>query len=226
VVILAGGAGTRLKPVLKDRPKVLAPIEGIPCLDHLLSYLRSFGARRFILALGIHSEAVKRHVAGVPDVVCSVEPRPMGTGGAVRSVLPKVASDVILVLNGDSILRADLCRFLRFHRSRNAEVTVLLSPVSDRLRYGKVVTDRRGRVRSFGEKSSGGPGFVNAGAYLLSKRAAAGIRSRTRVSLERDFFPGLHPDNFFAFRSRAPFLDIGTPQSYREAGAFLRATRG
>ena len=223
MVILAGGKGKRLRPAVSDRPKVLAPVNGRPFLDHLLDHLRALGAQRFILALGHMHRLVEGHVKNVPDVSCSVERRPLGTGGALRSVPGKIRSEHVLVLNGDSLVRADLGRFARFHRSRRAHVSVLLGRVEDASRFGRVTTDRQDRVLRFGEKASAGPGHVNAGVYLFRRKAVGAIPARKASSLERDVFPRLRPGSFFALKSRAEFLDIGTPESYRAAAEFLRA---
>lgn len=223
VVILAGGRGTRLRAAVPGIPKVLAPVAGRPFLDHLLDHLRSNGARRMILALGHLHGLVERHLQGVPDVSCSVEPRPLGTGGALRSVLRKLRSRDVLVLNGDSFVRTNLGRFVEFHRQRRARVTVLLAGADDASRFGRVTTDRWGRVTRFGEKDAHGSGNVNAGIYLFQREAVRAITAGREVSLEKEVFPALRPGTFFALRTRGSFIDIGTPRSWRAAAAFLRS---
>lgn len=231
VVVLAGGLGTRLGSLAAGRPKVMAPVAGRPLLDHLLDSLRRQGARRVVLSLGHLHEVVERHVAGrAPaglEVLASVERRPLGTGGGLRAAWRLLRSKDVLVLNGDSLVRADLGRFLAFHRRRKARVSILLSRVDDVSRFGRVRSDGRGRVRGFLEKDGAGPraGYVSAGVYLFRREALRSIPPRREVSLERDVFPRLVGRSFYALRGRHPFIDIGTPSAYRRADAFVRAGR-
>src|SRR5579883_1653402 len=124
ILVLAGGLGTRIRPVLGGTPKVLAPIRGRPFLSYLLRWLTNFGARRVQLALGEGAAAVQGYLRDFCDpalaVTAVIEPHPLGTAGAVRFARARLRSDPVLVMNGDSFVGADLCAFLAFHRANGA----------------------------------------------------------------------------------------------------------
>jgi len=226
-VILAGGAGSRLRPVLPDRPKALALVGGVPFLRQLLEQVRSFGTRRVILALGHLAEAVESYLAGGSwdglELVASVEREPLGTGGALRSVLPLLRTPTALVMNGDSFTEADLCGFLAFHRSRRAQVSLLSTYLADVDRYGLVEVEGE-VVTAFHEKPSQGQrgGYINTGLYLLDTAVVGQIPADRPVSLEREVLPRLCQSRCYAMRGEFPFMDIGTPEAYRAADAFFR----
>jgi NDP-sugar pyrophosphorylase family protein len=228
VVILAGGFGTRLRSVLSDRPKVLAPINGVPFLKCYLEWLRGFGARRIILSLGhlagMVEEFVKSENWNGMEIVASVELTPLGTGGAVRACLPRLQSPAALVTNGDSVTRLDLCRFVEFHRAKAARVSMVLTHQPQVHASGLVGTDANGAVISFNEKPQhqNAGGYINAGLYLMQREAIAEIPGNQPVSLEQDVFPKCCGRGFYALKGEFPFIDIGTPESYQRAGEFFR----
>jgi NDP-sugar pyrophosphorylase family protein len=155
-------------------------------------------------------------------LTCSREPSPLGTGGALRHALPRLARDTLLVLNGDSYCDLDLSDFLTRHTESHAACTLALSRVADAARFGTVTLDGRGRVRSFAEKSAAvGPGLVNAGVYLLARRLVAELPDRP-LSLEREAFPEwARAGHCHGYVTECGFLDIGTPESYAEANRFF-----
>ena len=218
VFILAGGLGTRIRPALGRMPKLLAPIAGRPFLDHLLEPLRRFGARRVVLGLGYGAPSVIDHLSAhpQPDLVLSyvVEPQPLGTAGALRLARGKLHSDPVLVLNGDSLVQADLCGLVARHRDGGATGTILCAAVDDAGRFGRVVLNGAGYVETFVEKDPAfhGPGMVSAGIYLLSAGLLDEIAGGASVSLERDVFERLPPGSLAAFSDCSSFVDIGTPE--------------
>jgi NDP-sugar pyrophosphorylase family protein len=224
-VVLAGGLGTRLRAAVSDRPKVLAPVLGRPFLFHLLDWLEGTGVRDVVLCTGYGAEQVREAVRWSYKgmrVRHSREPEPMGTGGALRAALPLLPSGPVLVANGDSFPRVDLAAFVDFHLRRGSGASLVLARVPDASRFGRVEADARGRVLRFAEKD-GRPvsGWINAGVYLLSRDRIASMPERRAVSLEREVFPGWLDHGIFAMRTDGAFIDIGTPESYREAGAFF-----
>ena len=227
VVILAGGLGTRLRDVLPDTPKVMAPVDGKPFLRYVIDRLRVFGARRVVLSLGHLADDVVTYVNGEDwnglEVVIHVEPEPMGTGGALREVLSLIETDTIMAMNGDAFARTDLDSFLDFHRSRGATISILLTFVHDVGRYGVVEADDDGHVLSFDEKprDGDGGGYVNAGVYLFERSAIEGIATGRPVSLEREVFPRECGRGLYGLKGSFPFIDIGTPESYGSARDFL-----
>jgi NDP-sugar pyrophosphorylase family protein len=226
VVILAGGLGTRLGDTLGPLPKVLAPVAGRPFLDHLLAWLTGFGARRVVLALGHKADRVRTHLEAAPSpltVVPLVEPRPLGTAGALRFVRRSLASDPVLVLNGDSFVDADLCALVAAHRESGASVSMLCAEVPDCGRYGRVETSAGRRFERFAEKDEArpGPGLVNAGVYLFAASVLDEIARSDAASLERDVLAKRAPGSIALVAGPFRFIDIGTPESLRAAAAVL-----
>lgn len=227
-VVLAGGLGTRLRAEVPDLPKVLAPVNGRPFLAYLLDRIASAGIRRAVICVGYRSRQVmeafgEAYGPGRLELRYSVDARLLGTGGALRGALPYLDSDPVLVMNGDSYAEADLDRFYAGHMASGSRGTILLVHAADAARYGRVATDAAGVVTGFFEKTRGdGPGWINAGVYLLDRALIASVPEGQVVSLERDLFPHWVGAGLRGFRSPGGFIDIGTPASYRRAAAFLR----
>jgi NDP-sugar pyrophosphorylase family protein len=205
----------------------LVPINGIPFLHHYLNWLAKFGAHRVILSLGYKADMVQAYVQSETwpgiEIEFHVESTPLGTGGAVRACLPLIRSETALVTNGDSVTQVDLSRFVEFHRSKAARVSLLLTHQVKVTASGLVATDATDAVTSFNEKPAGheAGGFINAGIYLMNRDAIAAIPTTGNVSVERDVFPGLCGRGLYAFKGEFPFIDIGTPDSYRQAAEFF-----
>jgi D-glycero-alpha-D-manno-heptose 1-phosphate guanylyltransferase len=225
--VLAGGLGTRLRSALEDQPKVLAPVSGRPFLAYLLDLLAAASFKRVVLLTGYKSEQVESafgdYYRGI-KLVYSAETSPLGTAGALGAALPLLNSSTILLLNGDSYCGVDLNAFSAFHRGRCADASLALTRVDDASRYGRVRTTATGRVTVFAEKQSArGSGWINAGAYLFERRLIEEVSPGRSVSLEREMLPHwIRNRAVFGHRRARPFLDIGTPESYSAAAAFLR----
>jgi NDP-sugar pyrophosphorylase family protein len=231
VVILAGGRGTRLQSIGGDLPKPLRLVNGRPFLSFLLDQVRAAGGRRAILALGYKPDAfrdfLREEATAEFTLETSVEDVPLGTGGALRAALPRLVTDSVLVMNGDSYVDADLGRLADEHRRRQARVTILLSRVDDAARYGGVEAGPDGAVQRFVEKGGTGPGLVNAGIYAMRREEVVGeIPPGRPVSLEREVLPAQIGRGFFALWGDFPFLDIGTPESYAASSAFFQKKKG
>lgn len=225
VAVLAGGLGTRIRGVLGDTPKVLAPVAGRAFLGHLLDYLSTYGARRVVLCLGHLADRVTAWLArgdsaGAMDVVCQIEPRPLGTAGALGYVRKELRSSMVLVVNGDTFLDADLRAFVASHRLSGAEASVLCVSVEDAARYGRVEIGPDSRIRRFVEKAPGS-GTINAGVYLFSSAFLDRIIAEGAVSLERDVLEKAPPGSLHAHVAKARFIDIGTPESLAAAGGVI-----
>lgn len=224
-LVLAGGLGTRLRPVVADRPKALAEVGGRPFLAYLLDQLAGTGIRRVVLCTGHLGEQIPRAFGDVYRglrLVYSREASPLGTGGALRLALPLLRSDIVLVMNGDSYCGMALKRFWNRHRACGGAGSLVLTRVSETSRYGRVLC-RGGRVVRFEEKDGrGGPGWVNAGVYLLARRVMAAIPAGRAVSLEREVLPALVQQGLCGYLSRGRFVDIGTPETYALARQLWR----
>jgi NDP-sugar pyrophosphorylase family protein len=224
-LVLAGGQGTRLRPVLGDKAKVLAQVGEKPFLSHLLSHLGAQGIQRVVLALGCFHQEVLDYLDSQSfeglQVVPVVEDEPLGTAGAIRNALQALDSDPVLVLNGDTFAEIHLESLLAFHQEQGATVTLAAASRKNIRRYGSVETDEAGRVLHFIEKGHSESGHVSVGIYLISRQVIRLIPPNRRVSWERDTLPALVGHGLFACCGSFRFIDIGTPGSYQRAAEFL-----
>jgi len=226
-VILAGGLGTRLRPLIKDRQKVMAEVAEKPFLEHILSRLNSQGITKAVLATGYMAEQVYDYFGdkfGDIDLKYSEEQLLLGTGGALRFALPLVDSDPFIVLNGDSFCDADLQDFYIAHCNKEAQASMLLVEVEDTRRYGRVDFSGNTQIVKFEEKGvTQGKGWINAGIYLLSKTIIEELPKGRNVSLEKDVFTSLVGKDFYAHCGKTTkFIDIGIPESIEAANSMMK----
>jgi NDP-sugar pyrophosphorylase family protein len=221
-VILCGGKGTRLQPVISDRPKGLAPVRGRALLDILVDDLVSQGLRRIILCVGHLKEQIIAHFSDRHDAdfLFSEETAPLGTGGAIKNGERLIRSDPFLVMNGDSICRVDLRALLAFHHTHRADLSMVVAEDPDRGDAGKIGLATDYRIRSFHEKpppGSSSPAHINAGIYLFRRAMLESWPRRYPFSLEHDVFPQLALDRrCFGFAATGLVFDIGTPERDRK----------
>ena len=223
-VVLAGGFGTRLQKVVRDKPKALAEVSGRPFLSYLLETLQDAGIKRTVLCTGYLAGQIEEAFGYAFDdmtLAYSRELTPLGTAGAVAYALPHIKTETALVANGDCFFEADLNQMLAWHESRRADATILLTKVNDVSRFGSVDTDASGAVRAFREKGGSGPGWINAGVYLLKRSMIETIPKGRPVSIEKEVFPSWIDKGLCAWRGEGNFLDIGTAESYARADAFV-----
>ncbi len=223
--ILVGGLGTRLRSVVADRPKVLALVQGRPFLSYLLDQVVVAGVEDVVLCTGYLGEQVEAEFGPAYRslrLIYSQETTPLGTAGALRLALPFFKSDTVLALNGDSFCEADLAAFHAWHSAHAAIATLFLTYVPDTARYGNVRLGPDGQILDFVEKNeTGGPGWINAGIYLLQRQMLQTIPTGQAVSIERETFPAWIGRELYGYQGDGPFLDIGTPESYEKAEEFL-----
>jgi D-glycero-alpha-D-manno-heptose 1-phosphate guanylyltransferase len=223
--ILAGGLGTRLRSAIPDRPKVLAEVGGRPFIVYLLDQLAAAGIQEVVLCTGYLGHQVKEVLGqthGPLSLIYSQESSPLGTGGALRLALPIFLTDQVLILNGDSFCDANLRALALIHRLRRAKATILLVEVSDNGRFGWVNVDAGGAIQEFLEKGSKrGPGWINAGIYLIDRSLLRTIPPNQKVSLEQESFPAWVGQGLYGFRSHGRLVDIGTPESFALAQDFF-----
>lgn len=227
-VILAGGLGIRLRPVIPDHPKVLAPIHGRPFITILLDQLRAVGINRIILCTGYKAGIVKDRIGEKyknVNILYSEESQPLGTGGAIKLAQGKISSEIFVVMNGDSYVNAKLSRFFDWFESAEHAAAIYLTKVNNIKRYGHIVTSKDGEVEKFIEKgSSCGPGWINAGIYMLNKKLFKSIPEAKSFSLENHFFPSLIGKGLYGYQYKTEFIDIGTPESFFKADKFFLNT--
>ncbi len=226
-LILAGGLGTRLASVVADRAKPVADVAGRPFLALLLAHLeRCAGVRRAILCVGHKAHTVEAALGdrfGRLALAYSHEDEPLGTGGALRLALRRFEPrSPVLALNGDTMFTLDPARLVAFHRDHRPAATMALARVVDAARFGTVRL-RGTRIEGFQEKGRPGPGWINAGTYVLGRTAVAALAAGPAAfSLERDVLPAWCAAGGLAgLRSRARFLDIGVPEDYARAAALF-----
>ncbi|HVL88769.1 MAG TPA: NDP-sugar synthase, partial [Actinomycetota bacterium] len=225
-VILAGGEGTRLRPLTYTTPKSLLPIANVPFLQHQLTTLARHGITTATLLTGYLAEAFDPFIDAMAaegiTLEVSRETDPLGTCGAVRSIRDRLDATTI-VFNGDVLTDLDLTEMLAAHRDRAAALTIALKPVADAGPYGLVPTDGNGRVEAFLEKPpaevAARGGNINAGTYALEPRVLDEVPPSTMWSFERQLFPSLveSGEPVYGFVSSAYWLDIGTPERYLQA---------
>ena len=224
-IVLAGGFGTRLQRVVSDVPKPLAPVSGRPFLAWLLDRLATSGMRRCILATGYMAEVIEQAIGSTwqgMQVVYSVEPEPLGTGGAVRLAATHVEGDGVHVLNGDTWLAYSPAALEAAAHGANTPMAIALARVDEVARYGAVEV-AEGRVSAFREKGESGPGWINAGCYYLHASTLAELPDGA-FSLEREVLqPLAERGQVAAFGDTEGFIDIGVPEDYARAQALFAA---
>jgi mannose-1-phosphate guanylyltransferase len=225
-VVLAGGFGTRLRPLTATRPKQMLPIVNTPLIERIVGHLAAHGVDDVVLSMGYRPDAI---VEAYPDGRCAgvrvtyaVEPEPLDTAGAIRFAAAQAGiEERFLVVNGDVLTDLDLGSFVAFHTGHGAEATIHLHPVEDPSRFGVVPTDPDGQVLAFVEKPAPGEAptnLINAGTYLLEPSVLDRIPAGRRVSIERETFPALVADGaLYACAGSSYWIDVGTPQQYLEA---------
>lgn len=219
-IILAGGFGTRLRSVVSDVPKPMAPISGKPFLEWLLQYLEKAGFSKVILSVGHQHEKISGYFGNsykALEICYSVEETPLGTGGAICRALGVTESETIFVLNGDTFLALDYRAMLAFHQSKGFNLTLALRPTLDVSRFGNVIV-KDDIIAKFEEKSEiAGPGLINAGVYLFNRRALTGLTFPQAFSFERDFLAKQNEMPLGGYVSDVFFIDIGVPDDYQRA---------
>ena len=224
-VILAGGLGTRLRPTVSNRPKVLAKVLGRPFLTYLFDQLDHAGVREVVLCTGYMSDNVREEIGKSYRslrVKHSEEDVPLGTGGALRLALPLIKSDTVMVMNGDSYADVDFKAFLEWFLRKNIAVAIILAKALETSRYGRTVITDDGHIETFEEKGGfEGEGWINAGIYLVRKKVVESIPPGRSFSLERELFPSLIGKKFYGYRCEREFIDIGTPRSFEKAEKFF-----
>ncbi len=219
-VVLAGGLGTRLRAVVSDVPKPLAPVAGRPFLAWLLDRLAMQGMRRVVLATGHMAERVEAAIgmrwAGM-EIAYSVEDKPLGTGGALKLALSKLAGDAVHVLNGDTFLRYSLHGLENAAYAADVPIAMALARVDDVSRYGAVEV-KDGKVIAFREKGAHGAGWINAGSYFLGVSALQALPTAEAFSLEAEYlYPQTAIGGLAAYTESVGFIDIGVPEDFARA---------
>lgn len=223
-IVLVGGLGTRLRSVIADVPKPMAPVGDVPFLDILLEKLLAHSVvERVVLAVGYKRNVVVDYFgdrAYNRKIIYAIERSPLGTGGGILNALSYTRSQEVLVLNGDTLFDVDINAMAECHRQRNADLTLALKPMRDFSRYGTVQLNEDDRIVGFEEKQYKREGLINGGVYLLNQTLFDGLDKPLphRFSFETDFLEvNLQQMNVCGFTSPGYFIDIGIPEDYQRA---------
>src|SRR5215213_7697494 len=230
-LVLAGGEGTRLRPLTLTTPKPVLPLAGRPFLSFMLDWLARHGIDEALLSLGyragdVHDVLGEEHNGMKLGYV--IEDEALGTAGPLRLAIDEgLLSGRVLVLNGDCLTDLDITAMLRRHDETGATGTIALAAVDDTASYGVVPTTEGGEVTEFREKQPGPAptNRINAGTYILEESALELIPSGRAVSIEREIFPQLVGNGLYGFPFDDYWIDIGTPERYLEATYDLLAGR-
>jgi NDP-sugar pyrophosphorylase family protein len=217
-IILAGGEGKRLRPVINDIPKPMAPIKGKPFLEYIILQLKSQNLKDIIISTGYKGSIIKNYFqdGGNWDlnIEYSEEDKPLGTGGALRKAGKLIDDDQFIVMNGDSYFDIEFKQLISFHEDKQAVTTIGLAYVETLERYGHVEIGNYGEITKFTEKgNSVSAGHVNGGIYILNSELINKI-PLAQVSLEAEVFPDLINKGLFGVKFKSFFIDIGKPEEY------------
>lgn len=229
VIILAGGLGTRLRSVVSEVPKCMAPIAGKPFLWYLLKYLTRYDVSRVILSVGYLREVIFRWIEEVGDEFpfsfdYAVEEEPLGTGGGIKLALSKALTQDVVILNGDTFFDVNLNELMDFHKLAPSAVTIALKPMRDFERYGRVIVDTvDGRIVEFKEKEHCEEGMINGGVYVASKLNMPLKDYPEKFSFEKAVLEPLTAQGkIFGLIQGGYFIDIGIPEDYQKAQIELK----
>jgi mannose-1-phosphate guanylyltransferase/phosphomannomutase len=224
-VVMAGGEGTRLRPLTSNQPKPMVPICGKPCMEHIIELLRDHDFGDVVVTVAFLPQAIRSYFGtgetlGV-NIEYSVEESPLGTAGSVRLASPAL-DDTFLVISGDALCDIDLSRIVEFHREKGAAATIGLKSVDNPLEFGIVVTDEEGRIERFLEKPSWGQVFsdtINTGIYVLEPEVLRHIPTDRPYDFSKELFPLLLEMGrpLYGYVCEGYWQDIGNLDQYRQA---------
>jgi len=225
-VIIAGGLGTRLRPLTYTTPKPVIPIAGIPLVLRQIGYMKKFGISEFILCVNYLSYEVKKSLENGRSkgdtIHFCLEDKTLGTCGAVKNAEKHFNSEPLIVMNGDILTDVDLKAAIKFHKEKKAKATIILVSVEDPTSFGLVLTGKDGRVERFIEKPSPdmvSANTINAGIYILEPEIFSKVPEGEEHSFERELFPSLleKGEGVFGFEAKAFWIDVGNPSKYMHA---------
>lgn len=222
-LILAGGFGTRLRPLSCTRPKLMFPVANRPLIDWILEGLSKNGVKTVILAVNYGADILQRHIGksrfGI-NILYSRENKPLGTAGPVKKAenLLNSDDDPFFVLNGDVISSINYADLFQFHKSNGVQATIALHKVEDTSRFGVVELKEDNKILRFIEKpkpEEAPSSLINAGVYVLDHSVIDMLTPETKISMERDIFPALaSKGQLYGKKFDGLWIDIGTPDDY------------
>src|ERR1700759_4743205 len=225
---MAGGEGTRLRPMTTNQPKPLLPVANRPIMEHVLRLLRRHGFTDTVVTVQFLAALVRNYFGDGEDfgmhLQYATEEMPLGTAGSVKNAEDALRDEPFLVISGDALTDIDLTAMVRFHKEQGALVTVGLTRVPDPLEFGIVIADEDGRIQRFLEKPTWGQVFsdtVNTGVYIMEPEVLAEVSAKESVDWSHDVFPRLLQRGapIYGYVSDKYWEDVGTLESYLKAQA-------
>jgi len=222
-VVMAGGQGTRLRPLTSNQPKPMLPVLGEPMLQHILRLLRRHGFTDVVVTVQFLASVIRNFFGDGSDLDLSLsyatEEEPYGTAGSVKNAESELADDTFLVISGDAVTDIDLQEAVRFHKDKGAAVTVTLKRVTDPLEFGIVITDDEGRIERFLEKPGWGEVFsdqINTGIYVIEPDVLSYIPAGEEFDFAHDLFPLLLEKGLpmYGHVADGEWTDVGTLEAY------------
>ena len=226
-VVMAGGEGTRLRPLTSNQPKPMVPICGKPCIEHIVELVHRYGIDDVVVTLAFMPQVIRSYLGdgsalGV-RIEYAVEEQPLGTAGSVRNAREHL-TETFVVISGDALCDFDLAEIVAFHRERGALATLALKSVDNPLEFGVVITDEQGRIERFLEKPSWGQVFsdtINTGVYVIEPELLDRIPEGEPYDFSKQLFPELLAEGAplygFVVPEHRYWKDIGTIEQFREA---------
>ena len=225
-VVMAGGEGTRLRPLTSSRPKPLVPILNKPCMQHTIELLKRYGITDIVVTLYYLADEIEGYFGdgselGV-NLIYTVEDTPLGTAGSVKKAEEYLKDDTFIIVSGDALTDLDVEKALAFHREKQSVATLVLQHVDNPLEFGVVITDDNGRIRRFLEKPSWGEVFsdtVNTGMYILEPSIFEYMQPDKSYDWSQDIFPQILAEEkpMFGYVLGEYWTDVGSLQQYRQA---------
>src|SRR4051812_33849873 len=231
---MAGGEGTRLRPLTSNQPKPMVPIVGKPCMEHILELLREHGFEDVVVTVAFLPQAIRSYFGSGEtlglNIEYSVEESPLGTAGSVR-LASEALDDTFLVISGDALCDVDLTKLIDFHREKGSAVTIGLKSVDNPLEFGIVVTDEDGKVERFLEKPSWGQVFsdtINTGIYVIEPEVLRHIPTDRPYDFSKELFPYLLEMGrpMYGYVCEGYWQDIGNLDQYRQGNFDALDERG
>jgi D-glycero-alpha-D-manno-heptose 1-phosphate guanylyltransferase len=220
-IILAGGLGTRLRSVVADFPKCMAPVAGKPFLYFVIEHLKNQGVDKFIFSLGYKREMIEawlKEQYSILNIQYSTEEEPLGTGGAIKLACSLAKEKNVLILNGDTFFKVDINELSAFHNSCGADCTLSLKPMHDFDRYGVVEMNHDHSISSFKEKKQYKSGLINGGVYALNVTGFLQEELPQKFSFEKDYLEQyFNKRKMYGVVQDEYFIDIGIPEDYERA---------
>jgi len=225
-IILAGGLGTRLRSVICDKPKCMAPVAGKPFLYYLVNFLQKSGIENFIFSVGYKYEIIEEYLEenySQLNYKIALENEPLGTGGAIKLACTKASQKNVFICNGDTLYKIDCSSLSKFHEATKSACTLSLKPMVNFDRYGIAEMNKDQSIKTFKEKQFYKSGLINGGMYALDVEKFLTENLPEKFSFEKDYLEKnvLQQTNkkhrFFGLIQDKYFIDIGIPEDYERA---------